>query len=594
MNFPARRWLPSICACFVFASAWAQAPRLQIWVRDASGVMTQGALSDTPITVGSLQKPFVAQAWAATHAGAPLPRFRCDPGSGCWLPAGHGELGLASALTRSCNTYFRHLADATPLANLDASLRAAGFARGLRSAEEAIGLPGVDGPLRIRPSALLAAYARLTRSPWPSGESFRAEVLAGLREAGLDGTAKALGQRGYWAKTGTVPASDGNPLHTCGLALAVDDSGWAVLARLEPGTGREAAAAMADTLARLRPWAEPHAAASRARGPVPVATIEAREIRVRMFDLVPSSRWEARNLGPGPMPVDGGYLGPGGARALHAGDTLGPGLIELRSSASGARRQFSGRLLARSGPGDSLRLVGILSLRDYVDGVVAAELPRGDAALKEQLGAAVIRFLAQGPRHAEADVCDNTHCAWFSGRGPRLDWTDAHHAILLPGVSDPGFDDGAWARILAAALEPGPHQWTAHCGGEPLSPNAVWGDGDATITPCPRHNAAASDPWTRTWSAADADRAFGGGVQSLEIATDRGTWILRVRTATNTRAYRYDDAHRALARILGWNALPSPADTVEPVEGGFRVTGRGSGHRVGLCLGSLQDAGHPQ
>ena len=585
MSFSARGWLLSICACLISASVWSQAPRLQIWTRDASGVMTQGTLSDAPITVGSLQKPFVAQAWAATHPGQPSPRFRCDPDSGCWLPAGHGELGLASALALSCNTYFRQLAGATPLASLDASLRNAGFTRGPRSAEEAIGLPGTDGPLRIRPSALLGAYARLTRSPWPSGEPIRAEVLAGLREAGLDGTAKALGQRGYWAKTGTVPASDGNPLHTCGLALAVDDSGWAILARLEPGTGREAAAAMADTLARLRPWAATHATTSRARGPVPVAEIETREIRVRMFDLVSSSRWEVRNLGAAPMALGSGYLGPGGARALHAGDTLGPGLMELRSNASGARRQFNGKLLVRAGRGDALRLIAILSLRDYVDGVVAAELPSGGAALKEQLGAAVIRFLAQGPRHADADVCDNTHCAWFVGRGPRLDWTDARHAAVLPSADTPGFDDGAWARILAAAREPGPHQWTAHCGGEPLSPNAVWGNGDMTITPCARHSAADSDPWVRTWSAADVDKAFGGAVQSLAVETDRGTWVFRVRTAKGTRAYCFDDAHRALARVLGWNALPSPADRVDPSENGFTATGRGSGHRVGLCLG---------
>ncbi|HET6330430.1 MAG TPA: hypothetical protein VFF76_06530 [Holophagaceae bacterium] len=579
-----RGWLRLICVCLVYASVPAQSPCLQIWCRDASGVMAKGASSDAPLAVGSLQKPFVAQAWAATHPDGPSPRFHCDPGSGCWLPAGHGELGLERALALSCNTYFRHLAEATPLVNLDASLRAAGFTRAPDSADESIGLPGADGPLRVRPSALLAAYARLARVPWPSGESIRSEILAGLREAGLDGTAKALGQRGYWAKTGTAPASDGNPLHTCGLALAVDDSGWAILARLEPGTGREAAAAMAETLARLRPWALRHATASRTRGPVPVATLETREIRVRMFDLVPSPGWEARNLGLAPIPAGTGYLGSGGAQALHVGDTLGPGLIELRSAGSGARRQFNGRLLVQAGRGGTLRLIGILNLRDYVSGVVMAELPDGSANLKEKLGAAVIRFLAQGPRHADADVCDKTHCAWFVGRGPRLDWTDARHAAVLPGASDAGFGDGAWTRILDAAREPGPHQWTAHCGGEPLSPNAVWGNGDNTVTPCPRHSAGSSDPWTRTWSAADVEKAFGVPVRTLAIATDRGIWVLRVHTGKGARAYRYDDAHRAIAGILGWNALPSPADKIEPVEGGFRVEGRGSGHRAGLCL----------
>lgn len=547
--------------------------------------MTQGGFTDAPITVGSLQKPFVAKAWAATHPGVPSPRFRCDPDSGCWLPAGHGELGLAHALAQSCNTYFRDLAQATPLTALSESLREAGFTASPRSAEEAIGLPGVDGPLRIRPSDLLTAYARLTRAPWRVGEPIRTEVLEGLRESGLEGTAKGLGRRGYWAKTGTVPASDGNPLHTCGLALAVDDSGWAILARLEPGTGREAAAAMAETVARLRPWSEAHATAARARGPVPIAEVEARPVRVRVFDLVPSPRWSVLNAGAAPVPFDDGYLGAGAARALQAGDRVGPGLLELRSTPSGARRRFQGRLQVKVGPHGALRLVASLALKDYVTGVVAAELPRGSASLKEQLGAAVIRFLAQGPRHTDADVCDNTHCAWFIGLGPRLDWTDPRRAIAAQGAGDPAFDQGAWARILMAAREPGPHQWTANCGGQPLSPNAVWGNGDTTVTPCPRHGAANTDPWTRIWSATALEKAFGAPVLSVQVGSDHGTWVLRVQTAKGTRSYRYDDAHRALARSLGWDALPSPADRVEPTGDGFTVNGRGSGHRVGLCLG---------
>ncbi len=545
--------------------------------------MTRGASLDAPIAVGSLQKPFVAKAWAETHPGAPSPRFRCDAGSGCWRPSGHGDLGLVRALALSCNTYFRDLAEATPIPALSASLHAAGFTRDPRSPEEAIGLPGIDGPLRIRPSDLLAAYARLTRTPWLEGEAIRAEVLEGLRESGLDGTAKGLGQRGYWAKTGTVPSSDGDLLHTCGLALAVDDSGWAILARLEPGTGREAAAAMAETVARLRPWNETHAA--RVRGPRTVAEVEARPVRVRLFDLVPSSRWEVLNAGPSPATMDDGFLGPGGARALHAGDAVGPGLLEVRSGPSGARRSFFGKLTVQAGPRGSLRLIATLALKDYVAGVVAGELPHGSAGLKEQLGAAVIRFLAQGPRHLDADVCDNTHCAWFIGLGPRLDWTDPFHALPASGGVDAAFDDAAWTRVLQAAREPGPHQWTAHCGGEPLSPNAVWGNGDTTVTPCPRHGASSADPWVRAWSAAAVERAFGARVLNLSIAIERGVWTLRVRTVAGTRAYRYDDAHRALAQVLGWDALPSPADRVEESSDGFTTTGRGSGHRVGLCLG---------
>jgi len=68
------------------------------------------------------------------------------------------------------------------------------------------------------------------------------------------------------------------------------------------------------------------------------------------------------------------------------------------------------------------------------------------------------------------------------------------------------------------------------------------------------------------------------------VGRAEGVWVLRVRAGPLTRSYRYDQAHRLLARVLGWGALPSPADTVDPVPGGFRAEGVGLGHRVGLSL----------
>lgn len=570
----ARLWLRA-CFAFLCVSLASQEPRLTLWCRDASGVMIQGSpynmANDAPIAVGSLQKPFIAKAWAATHEGDP-PRVRCGPESSCWLPAGHGELGLSAALARSCNTYYRTLASQVPLAELGAALEGAGFTRAPRTPEEAIGLPGVDGPLRVRPSDLLAAYARLVKEPWAKHDAVRGLVLAGLREAALDGTAKGIGRRGFWAKTGTVPSPDGNPLHTCGLALAVDDTGWALLARLDPGTGREAAMAMADALAQLRPWSKGHAIA---RG---VESIERGQVRVRLFDLLGPRAWEARNLGPAPVRFNGAFLGPGGGTILHHGDQLGPGLLELRDPESGARRRLQGRVTMGA------HLVATMDARAYVEGVIAAELPSGDAGLQEQLGAAVLRFLARGPRHKDADVCDNTHCAWFVGLGPRLDWREGRHALATSDAPF-AFNSAAWDRVARAAREPGPSQWTAHCGGEPLSPHAIWGGADRGVTPCPRHDASRSDPWTRYWSAASLSKAFGGPVDALSVVWPNGVWTLRVKQPSRSLDLSYDDAHRRLAAVLGWDAMPSPADRVMVDADGFTATGRGSGHRVGLCLG---------
>ncbi|MDE3245650.1 MAG: hypothetical protein KGN80_06145, partial [Acidobacteriota bacterium] len=226
------------------------------------------------MAVGSLQKPFVAEAWAMAHPTTPTPRFRCGPDSGCWLPSGHGELGLSHALAVSCNAYFRALAEDTPPSILESTFNAEGFSSLPISSDLAIGLAGPEGPLLIAPGDLLEAYERLVREPWPSGGAVRDQVLAGLREAALKGTAGGLGQRGWWAKTGTVLIQEGDPTRTAGLVMAVDDAGWAVLAKLEPGTGRQAAAAIAPALARLRPWQAIHRTVEKPhmRPPSPGAT----------------------------------------------------------------------------------------------------------------------------------------------------------------------------------------------------------------------------------------------------------------------------------------------------------------------------------
>jgi hypothetical protein len=540
------------------------APSFHIW-RLENGALVADA-PDTPLAVGSLQKPFVAKAWALTHPGEPSPRFRCGPGDLCWYQPGHGELGLTRATAVSCNTYFLRLAEAVPLPELAAELAAEGFAQAPEAPADAVGL---GGALAIRPSALLAAYRNLTHAPWPAGEPLRQEVLAGLREAALAGTAKGLGHRGFWAKTGTVALG---PLHTLGFALAVDDAGWAILGRLGPGTGRQAALALAGALDRLRPGAPRIPAAPDRTSASPVPRAAPAQVRVRLFELLGSRRLRLRNLGPDPVPAGAGYLGAGAAMELRRGDTAGPGLLELSAPGTLLVRRIQGEV-SRPGP-----VLATLPLREYVSGVLAGELPHGAPELRIQLGAAVLRFLAQGPRHPDADVCDNTHCALFIGRGPRLDWRNGARTEVG------ALDDAAWNAIQAAATRPGPDRWTAHCGGRPLSARFVWGAGDPAPAPCPRHSGPAQ-AWVRAWSAEAVASAFGGSVRRLAVVTEDGVWGLRVWAGREPRTLRFDQAHRLLAAVLGWDALPSPADSVTPAPGGFRAQGVGAGHRVGLCLG---------
>jgi hypothetical protein len=560
--------------------------RLVTWRVEGDRVVSDGdALSDA-LPVGSLQKPFVAKAWASAHPGATPPTLRCDSRSACWRRSGHGIVDLTRATVVSCNAYFRELARETPPATLATMLREAGFLTPSRpSVDEAIGL---DSDVTIPPASLLMAYRRLVREPWSLGEPVRRALLAGLREAALDGTAKGIEGQGYWAKTGTVTAVDGAPTSTSGWAVAVDDSGWGILGLLRRGTGRDAARALAGPMGRLRPLGSRHGGASRVVVPHDPARPETgAPVRVSLFDALHPARIEAQLVGDAPVLSSRGYQGPGAKVDLRPGDVLGLGLWDLVLPDLHLKRRIRGEVRAALRGGGGLSLVASLDRREYVDGVVLAELPSGAGALREALAAAVLRFVDRGPRHHGFDLCDTTHCAWFVGRGPRVSWVRPTEAVISgpAALQRRPLTDDEWARAVAAAGLEGPAYWTGHCGGAPLSPHALWGNGDRRVTPCPRHGGVRCRPWRRTWSRAEVDRAFGPDVEDIAVDWPDGVWTLVLATTSGRRELLYDEAHRAIAATSGWAAMPSPADRILRAAAGWTVEGVGLGHRVGICLG---------
>jgi hypothetical protein len=550
--------------------AAAPTRQFQTWRLEGTRFEAFAGAGDAPMPVGSLQKPFVAKAWAAGHRGLLPPRVHCPAGPGCWNRSGHGDLGLVQAMALSCNTYFRRLAVETRADLLAATFAEAGFLGELRSADAAVGLFDGNSPVVIRPSSLLNAYLGLIQTPWTRGEDVRRLVLAGLRETALTGTARSLGQHGIWAKTGTLPV---DPLRTCGLALVVNDAGRASLGRLEPGTGREAAEALATPMtSEHRGTASPGNEGSR--------------ITVRVFELLRGRPTFVRNVGVAPLPCWNGFLGPGARVALQAGQWAGPGQLELQEPRSGLIRRFRGRIACRSGADGKPALLLDTSRQDYAAGVLAAELATPADPRRLELGAAVLRFLARGPRHPDADVCDSTHCAWFVGQGPQSRWPTPELARSpSSALETPSLQGQEWEEMQAKARQPGPSQWTSHCGGQPLSSHTVWGSGNNEALPCPRHHGGQTRAWQRTWTFAEAEQAFTGPIESITVDQVQGIWVLRVSSRNASKSFSYDDAHRRFARGLGWGALPSPADTVVPVAGGFMARGVGLGHRVGLCLG---------
>ncbi|MBV9265756.1 MAG: hypothetical protein JO061_06275 [Acidobacteriaceae bacterium] len=180
---------------FLASSLLLRSPANLCWVStsiDGSAGSVNWPGLETAVSVGSILKPFLALAYLATHASAPV--LNC---SGCWLPSGHGRQDLSAALANSCNTYFLHLAAELNRAALDRICLQFDLIAPARdwSAARLIGL-GEGWPQT--PSRLVRAFGTLGRdivsAPQP--------VLAGMQRCAFTGTARALGFPCY-AKTGT-------------------------------------------------------------------------------------------------------------------------------------------------------------------------------------------------------------------------------------------------------------------------------------------------------------------------------------------------------------------------------------------------------
>ena len=583
-------------ALLLSAGAPVTADDFDAWILSHGQIQTIGHPAEGALTVGSLQKPFIARAWASSHPAGATPRFTCTRNSGCWRPSGHGTLDLRGAIRDSCNTYFRLLARDTPLEAIRVSFEAAGFSwAGEMSDAEAIGIKGPAGA-RVAPERLIESYVDLVRTPWTAREDVRREMLSGLKDAAEDGTAAGLRLWGFMAKTGTVPALDGAPLKTSGFAVILDDQGFAFLGLLRRGTGREAAIRAGAEIAKLRPGSIVRAPSttpsqSKAR---PVGKRRSLEdpVRVEMLDELRLTGVRLKNLGSSPVDSSHGYVGPGAAVDVAPGDRFSEGDWQIRAMKPVFERRVHASLEVekREGP---VRLIATMTARDYANGILKAELGTAPGQLRVQLASTVLRYAARGPRHAEADVCDSTRCAWFVGEGPVPRWLRPDAARNETEIAKDLTDD-EWSRaVTGARAEPrGPDMWTADCGGDPVSPHFIWGGGDRRVVACPRHPKGSGRVWRREWPEADLIAVFGSKPLAIDVTTIDGQWMLKVTLASRasggsptTIALPYDEAHRRLAQRLGWDAMPAPAARVSRTGGGFVAEGVGFGHRAGLCLG---------
>jgi hypothetical protein len=195
---------------------WPPSDHLSWLVLDtASGqvLAQQWPSLDDPIPVGSLTKPFVALAYARTHAT--FPHTLCQGTQDLsWLPKGQSVLDLEHALAQSCNAYFLALARQLEPTVLQTITQLYNLPAAPPDATPAI-LIGLEPTWRIAPVTLALAYTRLANQPGNDS------IITGMRLAAQQGTARALRAEDALAKTGTAPCLQHCLASGDGLVLAL-------------------------------------------------------------------------------------------------------------------------------------------------------------------------------------------------------------------------------------------------------------------------------------------------------------------------------------------------------------------------------------
>src|SRR5258708_9484065 len=143
-----------------------------------------------PIPLGSLVNPFTALAFGETHQNQ-FPHHICrGEASGCWQMHPHGKLDLVTAISVSCNSYFRALAEnltgeqLIPIANRFA----------LDPPDPALSgspLMGLGDRWSIAPIKMARAYLELYRR---RDQPVVREILAGMAQSARTGTGNGVGE----------------------------------------------------------------------------------------------------------------------------------------------------------------------------------------------------------------------------------------------------------------------------------------------------------------------------------------------------------------------------------------------------------------
>ncbi len=212
--------------------------------------------ANTPIPLGSLVKPFAALAYGEKHQFR-YPMHLCrGTASGCWLPRGHGRIGLQSAIADSCNSYFRMLTRDMTAADLQPIASTFGF-QPPDAGTAGANLAGLGGRWLISPMAMARAYGELSRR---SDQPGMREILAGMAQSGRSGTGadvdRQLLHMSALVKTGTAPCTHANRAPGDGFVITMFPAGHPetlLMVRIHGKPGSHAAKAAGELLHRIEP-----------------------------------------------------------------------------------------------------------------------------------------------------------------------------------------------------------------------------------------------------------------------------------------------------------------------------------------------------
>jgi transpeptidase family protein len=210
----------------------------------------------TPIPLGSLVKPFTALAYGEHHAFR-YPAHICrGTATGCWLPHGHGEVDLPSAIAYSCNSYFRALT--ANMTAVDVTPTAIRFGIEPPPAEAAgPTLAGLGNRWLISPLSMARAYLEFVRRRDQPGVR---QILAGMEQSAEQGTGaevdRTLPFPDALVKTGTAMCTHAKHAPGDGFTIVMSPSGdpqILLMVRVHGVPGAQAAKTAGQMLGRLEP-----------------------------------------------------------------------------------------------------------------------------------------------------------------------------------------------------------------------------------------------------------------------------------------------------------------------------------------------------